>query len=102
MFNPLNNVQQMWGAWNNVNPRHTGSENLGHSRIIFTTNLDNLISQPEPPVGGGEAIGVNVVDEDVGEAVLRVRLVTQREAESLPGTIAAQNHLLQRQQRRKS
>ena len=65
--------------------------------IIFATNLDNLISQPQPPVGGGEAIGVNVVYEDVCEAVLRVRLVTQREAEPLPGTIAAQNHLLQRQ-----
>ena len=67
--------------------------NLQHK---FLPNLYNLISQPEPAVGSGEPVGMNVVNEDVCEAVLCTCFVTQREPQRFPRNIAVQNHLLQR------
>ena len=42
---------------------------------VITIDLNDLVSQSEPAIGCSQAVGVNVVDEDVGESVLGVSIV---------------------------
>ena len=50
--------------------------------------LYDLVSQPEPPVRGGQPVRVDVVYEDVRLAVFGVGLVAEGQAQPLVGATA--------------
>ena len=72
----------------------------GHISLPPSSNvyLNDLISQSESSVGGGDAFGMDVIDEDVCEGVLdRVLLVAERQSQPLVRRVAMKKNLLEKE-----
>ena len=69
--------------------------------IKVLTYLNDLISQPESSVLGRESVRVNVINEDVGEAVLGVRLVAEGQSQPLLRARALKQDILDAWKREK-